>query len=61
MQYLTLNQALYMAAVDHSDDPFVRDCKFSAWLRSVKGQVVADESEPVPPETQVVILIKKEI
>lgn len=48
-----------MAAVDQDDDPWVKDSKFAAWLKSVNGQVVDTESDPVPAGTEILV-IKKE-
>lgn len=59
MQEFTVTQAMYMAGVDQDDDPWVRDSKFAAWLKSVKGRVVEDLTQPVPDGT-LVIVIKKE-
>ena len=59
MQEFTLEQAMYMAGVDQDDDLWVRDVKFAAWLKKVKGQVIDSVDDLIKPNTEVII-IKKE-
>jgi len=59
MQAINLEQALAMAGVDRTDDDWVRDLKFTAWLQQVKGEVVTDPTDPVEPKTQIKIFKKE--
>ena len=59
IQSFTITQAMYMAGVDQDDDPWVRDVKFAAWLKKVKGQVIDSVDDLIKPDTEVII-IKKE-
>jgi len=58
MQEISLTQAMYMAGVDSTDDPWVRDVKFAAWVREVRGQLV-ESRDQVDPNEEVGILIIK--
>jgi hypothetical protein len=58
MQEFTLSRAMYMAGIDHDDDPWVRDTKFAIWLREVKGRVVEDREEIKDLSDVEVIIIK---
>jgi len=58
MHQITLTQAMYMAGVDSTDDPWVRDVKFAAWIKEVKGKLV-ESQEQVAPDQDVEILIIK--
>ena len=58
MQEFDLDRAIYMAGIYQDDDPLIRDCKFGAWLSSVKGRVVNHRDEPVPDGTEVVVINK---
>lgn len=59
IQSFTITQAMYMAGVDQDDDLWVRDVKFAAWLKKVKGQVIDSVDDLIKPNTEVII-IKKE-
>lgn len=58
MQEFTLERAMYMAGIDSSDDPLVRDVKFAAWIREVKGKVVETPDQIRPGEEVEVLIIK---
>jgi len=58
MQEFTLERAMHMAGIDSSDDPWVRDVKFAAWMREVKGRVVETPDQIRPGEDVEVLIIK---
>jgi hypothetical protein len=55
----TITQAMYMAGVDRDDDPWVRDVKFAAWLKKVRGQIVDSVNDQIKPTTEVIITKKE--
>jgi len=58
MHEIDLDRAIYMAGIYQDDDPWARDCKFAAWLKSVNGRVVNHRDEPVPDGTEVIVINK---
>ena len=50
---------MYMAGVDRDDDPWVRDVKFAAWVKSVKARVVESRDQVDPSDSAVEVLIIK--
>jgi hypothetical protein len=58
MQEISLTQAMYMAGVDSTDDPWVRDVKFAAWIREVNGKLVESPDQLQPGEDVKMLIIK---
>ena len=58
-QEFTVDQAMYMAGADRDDDPWVRDVKFAAWVKSVKARVVESRDQVDPSDSAVEVLIIK--
>jgi hypothetical protein len=58
MHQIPLTQAMYMAGVDSTDDPWVRDVKFAAWIKEVNGKLV-ENWEPTDLSDGVEVLIIK--
>jgi len=58
MHQISLTRACYMAGIDSSDDPLIRDMKLAAWMREAKAQLVDDSSTSIK-HTDVEILIIK--
>jgi hypothetical protein len=58
MHQITLTQAMYMAGVDSSDDPWVRDVKFAAWIKEVNGKLIENQDQVVPDEAVGILILK---
>jgi hypothetical protein len=49
---------MYMAGVDSSDDPWVRDVKFAAWIKEVNGKLIENQDQVVPDEAVGILILK---
>ena len=58
MHEISLTQAMYMAGVDSTDDPWVRDVKFAAWMRESKARLVESPDQVKSGEDVEVLIIK---
>lgn len=58
MQILTLDQALNLAGIDRDDDPWVRDCKFAAWIRNQRWAMIKPD-QPWPQQELDILIIKE--
>ena len=58
MHQITLTQAMYMAGVDSSDDPWVRDVKFAAWIKEVNGKLIENQDQVVLDEAVGILILK---
>jgi hypothetical protein len=58
MHQITLTQAMYMAGVDSTDDPWVRDVKFAAWIKEAKGKLVENQEQFVPDDDVKILILK---